>query len=259
MKLVAAALALVLGAGCSSRTDDMRGERMQLLGHLSTRAVVVVVLAAGCLLQAGCASEPRTVSGGTIDSPDRGESATGRRIPERAPGRRGAAAPAERETSDAVSQAVDAALRDLASKLKTQAAAGWPAHVPLTSSAGSPRPLLRIRSIMNMTSRHLDMTELEGRIGVMLVDGGLVALAVSDREREEVMDERAYEDSTGAAAEDGLEDAAGLMLTGELTDDIREVDGERTRTVVLLLTIVDTAKMRALIKARGEATDVDER
>lgn len=219
----------------------------------------LLALAAGCLLQVGCASEPRTVSGGTIDSPDRGQSATGRRVPERAAGRRGAAPAEGRETSDAVSQAVDAGLRDLASKLKTQAAAGWPAHVTLSSSSGAPRPLLKIRSIMNMTSRHLDMTALEGRIGVMLVDGGLVALAASDREREEVMDERAYEDSTGAAAEEGLEDAAGLMLTGELTDEVREVDGERTRTVVLLLSIVDTVKMRALIKARGEATDVDER
>lgn len=205
---------------------------------------------ASLLLQGGCASEPRTVSGGTIEAPDRGESTTGRRHPERAQGGRGAAPASEAPGDDPAALAVDAALRDLATRLEAQAATGWPEHVPLSSKTKLPR--LEIRSIVNKTSMHVDTDALEGRIAQALLDGGRVTLAANRREREQAMDERAYENA-GDASELEAEEVVGLMLHGELADEVTEVDGERTRTVVLSLRILDARRAKTLLVARGEA------
>jgi hypothetical protein len=223
----------------------------------SRLALVVVTVVS----LAGCKSEPRTVSGGTIDSPDRGESTTGRRIPARAQtGDRGATPASESEpSSDPVALAVDAALLDLTKQVEARAAAGWAAHVPLSST--TKLPLVGIGSIMNNTSRHVDTSALEGQIVKALLAGGRVTVAANARERDEAMDEQEYEnamDSTGAAPEGPAQDAVGLMLRGEILDDVTGVDGERTRTIIVMLQLMDTTKQRMLITVRSTAA-VEER
>jgi hypothetical protein len=154
-------------------------------------------------------------------------------------------------TGDPVRDAVDAALVDLAAKIQAQVNAGWPAHMPLSSKEPK-RPVVRIAQLRNNTSQRADMGEIEDRIARALLDKGHVVVAASQDERDEVMDERGY---GNAAAETGpTEDVVALLLTGELADDVKEIDGERTRSVRFMVKITDTVTRGSLFMSRGEAT-----
>lgn len=149
--------------------------------------------------------------------------------------------------TDPVHDAIDAALRDLSAQLSARAAAGWPAHLAM-SSDGAPRPLLTIREIRNETTRSLDKNALKTRIEQVLLEGGLVALAASPAEPTPGADEMGED-----------EDPTGLELIGTLADERTEADGVLTHKVIVSLVVNDTVKARSVVKAQGEATGVSER
>lgn len=192
---------------------------MKLPGHLLAGA-----LALAALLPTGCTSAPRP---GQVEG-------------------------------DPIEAAVTHALTDLSRKMTAQASDGWPAHVPLSSSEPR-RPVLRIARLVNRSRSNVDMAAVEHRIARALIDNGSVVVAANEREREEAMDEQAYQESaSGAAAPEVTEDLPGLMLVGELTDDVKQVDDELEHKVIFLLTVTDVVKRAALVKAQGEATQVSE-
>lgn len=220
-----------------------------------------LVLAAGCLLQVGCGSEPRTISGGTVQAQDSGESTTGRRHPERdRPGGRSATPASESQAADPFLLAVDAAIADLMAKLREKAAAGWPAHVRLSSKEPR-RPVLAISRIVNQTSRSLDMSVVEERLVAALLEGGQVTVAASAEDREQVYEEQEYGnalDSEGEAEAYEAPDATSLTLSGQLSDDIIEVDGKRKHEYSILLIVNDAVKRGTLIRAHARVVDVED-
>jgi hypothetical protein len=158
--------------------------------------------------------------------------------------------------SDPIATAVDTGVRDLAAKVKAQATTGWPPEVMLSSSEPR-RPVVAIRGIVNKTSFPLDTSDVEERLARALLDGGHVIVAASGRAREEARDERAMEESMGGSgAASGVEDAPGLVLVGELTDDVADIDGKRTHQVVFKLRLTDTKRRSIVLQAQGETVAV---
>lgn len=147
---------------------------------------------------------------------------------------------------------IEEAVRDMAKKISEKNAKGWDAHIRMSSDT-PPKPQLRISDIVNDTSVRVDVQNLKNELTNMLVEQN-VCYVINYRERTDaVMDERAYQQATGAAGavdEMGTEDATGLLLEGEISDDVIEIDGTKQHDYWFSLRLVDTVKQRVVLTTR---------
>jgi hypothetical protein len=144
---------------------------------------------------------------------------------------------------------IEEAVRDFARKLSEKNAAGWPPHI-IMSNDTPPKPQVVIRNLVNKTSLHVDTTDLKNELTNMLVEQNVVYI-VGDTEA--VMDERGYSNAVeaeGAAAEVGTEDASGLVLLGEITDDVIDDGDTRQHDYWFSLRLTDTKKSRIVLTTR---------
>lgn len=155
---------------------------------------------------------------------------------------------------------IRAAVLDMSKKISEKNAAGWPAHIAM-SSDNPPKPQLRIDDIVNDTRLHVDVMNLKNDLMNMLVEQNVVYV-VGYREgegsdAEAVMDERAYANSgmvdanqAAQTPEMGGEDATGLLLRGEISHDKIEVDGVEQHDYWFSLRLLDTKKGRVVLTTR---------
>lgn len=144
---------------------------------------------------------------------------------------------------------IEEAVRDFARKLSEKNAAGWPSHI-IMSTDTPPKPQVQISKLVNKTSLHVDTTDLRNELTNMLVEQNVVYV-VGDTEA--VMDERGYGnamEAEGAAAEVGTEDASGLVLVGEITDDVIDDGDTRQHDYWFSLRLTDTLKRRVVLTTR---------
>jgi hypothetical protein len=155
---------------------------------------------------------------------------------------------------------IRAAVNDMAKKIAEKNAAGWPAHIPM-SSDNPPKPQLRIADIVNDTRLHVNVMDLKNDLMNMMVEQNVVyVVGYADgpgSDRDDVMKEREYAasgivDANQAAQtpELGGEDVSGLLLKGEISDDVIEVDGVKQHDYWFSLRLLDTRKGRVVLTTR---------
>lgn len=144
---------------------------------------------------------------------------------------------------------IEEAVRDFARKVSEKNAAGWPAHI-IMSTDTPPKPQIRIANLVNDTRLHVNTEDLKNELTNMLVEQNVVYV-VGDTEA--IMDERGYGNAMGnqgAAAEMGTEDASGLVLLGEISDDVIDDGSTRQHDYWFSLRLTDTLKSRVVLTTR---------
>lgn len=163
---------------------------------------------------------------------------------------------------------IEEAVRDMAAKIAKKNAEGWPTHIPMSSDA-RPKPQVRIDDIVNDTTVRVNVQDLKNEMMNMLVEQDVVYVvgyregAGSDADA--IMDERAYAasgmvdgDQAAQAPEMGGEDMTGLLLRGEISDDVIVVDGVKQHDYWFSLRLIDTRKGRAVLTTRTKMRRVRE-
>lgn len=170
------------------------------------------------------------------------------------------------KTSHIGGHEIEEAVRDMAKKISEKNARGWEAHIPM-SSDNPPKPQVRVDKIQNRTRVHFDVVNLRNELLNTLVEQEVVYLVGSrdgpGSDSDAVMDERAYAasgmvdaDQAAQAPEMGGEDMTGLLLRGEITDDVIEVDGVKQHDYWFSLRLVDTRKGRVVLTTRTKMRKV---
>lgn len=147
---------------------------------------------------------------------------------------------------------IEEAVKDLMAKVDRQTAKGWPAHIKMSTDT-PPRPQIRVGNIKNKTrDPSINMVGLRNELLNALANSPSVYVVASREsgDTEEIMDERAYQNemqTADATAEFGTEDSTGLLLLGELTDDVIQNDDARQHDWIFSLRLVDVVKQRVVV------------
>jgi hypothetical protein len=150
---------------------------------------------------------------------------------------------------------IETAVKDLAGKISEKNAAGWPEHVKMSSDT-PPKPVVRIANVTNRTRTHFDLENLKNEIYNTMMEQNVVYFAAQANDLEAVNQERDYsqsgmtDEAHGQRVDYGHEDAVGLVLVGEITDDKIEVDGTTQYDYWFNLRLVDTVKNRPILTTR---------
>jgi PBP1b-binding outer membrane lipoprotein LpoB len=150
---------------------------------------------------------------------------------------------------------IETAVKDLAGKISEKNGMGWPEHIKM-SSDNPPKPVVRIANVVNRTRQHFDLENLKNEIYNVMLERDVVYFAAQANDLESVNQERDYSQSgmtneaAGQRVDYGQEDAVGLVLAGEITDDKIEVDGATQYDYWFNLRLVDTVKNRPILTTR---------
>lgn len=152
------------------------------------------------------------------------------------------------------------AVQEMCKKISKQNAEGWPSYVKMTPEPPH-KPQVRITTIHNRTRERFDIQTLKNELENDMNEQGAVWLVASEGALEEVHTERDYTQSgmTNEEIEHGQEDATGLILYGEITDDVIEQGGTRQHDYVFYLKLYDTRKSRVVITTKRGFRKVKER
>ncbi len=93
------------------------------------------------------------------------------------------------------------------------------------------RPVLLVTLVKNRTQEHIDMKSMTDKIRVALIKSGKFRFTEKEV-REEIQGEMEYQNSSGyvdpsTARKKGKQIGADYFLTGEITDRVQEVGGEK--------------------------------
>jgi PBP1b-binding outer membrane lipoprotein LpoB len=143
------------------------------------------------------------------------------------------------------------ATKEMCKKIAKQNAEGWPAYVKLTPDAPH-KPQVRITKIHNRTREHFDVNMLKNELENDMNEQGVVWMVASEGALDEVVEEREYTASgmTNETIQHGQEDATGLILYGEIIDDVIEQGNVKQHDFIFYLKLYDTRKSRAVITTK---------
>ncbi len=152
------------------------------------------------------------------------------------------------------------AVQEMCKKISKQNAEGWPSYVETTPEPPR-KPQVRITTIHNRTRERFDIQTLKNELENDMNEQGVVWLVANEGALDEVHTEREYTDSgmTNETIEHGQEDATGLILYGEITDDVIEQGDTRQHDFMFYLKLYDTKKSRAVITTKRGFRKVKER
>jgi len=143
------------------------------------------------------------------------------------------------------------AVDEMCQKIAKITAEGWPSYV-VTTPDPPHKPQVRITTIHNRTREKFDIQTLKNELENAMNEQGAVWLVASEGALEEVHTERDYTQSgmTNESIEHGQEDATGLILYGEITDDVIDQGDVRQHDFMFYLKLYDTKKSRAVVTTK---------
>jgi hypothetical protein len=143
------------------------------------------------------------------------------------------------------------AVDEMCKKIAKQNAEGWPSYVLMTPEPPH-KPQVRITTIHNRTRERFDIQTLKNELENAMNEQGAVWLVANEGALDEVHTERDYSQSgmTNEEIAHGQEDATGLVLYGEITDDVIEQGGTKQHDFMFYLKLYDTRKSRAVLTTK---------
>lgn len=144
--------------------------------------------------------------------------------------------------------------------ISDQTREGWPPHVIMTPDAPH-RPQVYIDKIQNRTREHFDVVILRNELINAMTKGNNVYVVGDEGDLEAVNEEREYSQAgmTNEEVPMGQEDVSGLILRGEITDDVIEEGDVKQHDYMFYLRLVDTRKRRIIFTTSTRMRKVRER
>lgn len=157
---------------------------------------------------------------------------------------------------------IEPAVKSMCDQIARANLEGWPDHVQKSTDT-PPKPQIVIDDIQNRTRVHFDVVTLKNELTNELLRQRVCYVVGNRRDLAAVNSQRSYSES-GAVRPDqqlprGAEDASGLVLIGEITDDVIEQGDVKQHDFIFSLRLQDTVKNRTVAMAHTKFRKVRER
>jgi Peptidoglycan-synthase activator LpoB len=153
---------------------------------------------------------------------------------------------------------IEPAVRELCDKISSKSAQGWPGHVLLSDDLQL--PVVRIAAIQNRTPHYFDLVILRNELTHALTTQEAVSVGAlyTDLDAIHIAQEYSRSGQTSEEIPVGQADPVGLVLVGEITDEVVRQGDIKQHDYYFHLRLVDTVGSRVVLTSRTKIRKIRE-